>query len=88
MAAGSGFTDTVLVVRQPLISVYVMVVVPVVSAVITPDVTPIVATAVLLLVHDRPPEVASVYVAVLPKHIAAVPDIAAGSSLEVTAAVL
>jgi hypothetical protein len=54
------FTVRVLVAIHPVPSVYVIFAVPVVMPVTTPDVAPTVATEVLLLVHDIPPEVASV----------------------------
>ena len=66
---------------------YVIVVVPTDTPVTTPDVIPTVATAVLLLVHDTPPEVLLVTSAVLPAQTDSVPPIAFGITLTVSVAV-
>jgi hypothetical protein len=58
---------------------------PAVTPVKTPDVRPIVAIAVLLLVHE-PPVVADDKVEVKPSHTTAVPVITAGSGFTVAGA--
>jgi hypothetical protein len=60
IVAGIVLTVTTVVARQPVINVYVILVVPAVRPVSMPDVAPIEATDGLLLVHDDPPLVASV----------------------------
>ncbi len=52
--------------------------------VMIPELEPIVATDKLLLVHETPPDVASVSVVVPPVHILVTPEIAAGSALTTT----
>jgi hypothetical protein len=85
---GIGFTVSTVDVTQPPAVVYVMVVVaamplPVTSAFTTPDVDPIVATAVLELVHV-PPVTPLVRVVVAPSHSAVVPLMAVGAGFTVT----
>lgn len=63
-----------------------MVAVPVATAVTNPVVTPIVATAVLSLVHV-PPVVLLLSVVVAPVHIAVVPVIGPGAAVTVIVAV-
>jgi hypothetical protein len=83
IASGKGLTVTVVVVIQPVVRVYVIVAVPGVMPVTTLLTEPIVATAVLPLVHV-PPVVALASVVVSPTHTAVPPVIAAGSGLIVT----
>lgn len=61
-----------------------MVEVPADTPVTIPVPEPTVATAVLLLLHEPPPE-ALVSVVVVPGHAVSVPPIAAGNGLTVTA---
>ena len=67
-------TEMTFVARQPLPSLYVMVVVPSAIPVTTPDVKPIVATALLLLLHV-PPDVESERVIVDPTQTVEGPEI-------------
>jgi hypothetical protein len=62
----------------------VIVVTPVEIPVTTPDPAPTVATDVLLLVHDTPPEVASLSEVVPPTQILVLPVIASGTAITVT----
>ena len=86
IAAGLAFTVTVATARQPVLNVYVIIVVPAVRPVTTPVETPIVATPVLPLVHV-PPLVASVRVVVAPTQALSVPPMAAGLAFTVTTVV-
>lgn len=86
MADGADITVIVRVAAQPVGSVYVISAVPVATAVTRPVVDPIVATAVLLLVHV-PPGIELVSVVVLPAHNELSPDIGA-SALTVTTCVV
>ena len=54
MADGAELTLTTVVLVQPDVNRNVIVVVPVLIAVTTPDILPIVATDVLLLIHEVP----------------------------------
>src|SRR3954467_8015824 len=54
MAAGDGYTVTIMAAVQPVPNEYVIVVTPGVSPVSMPDVLPIVPAAILLLVHVPP----------------------------------
>jgi hypothetical protein len=85
MAAGSGLTVTVAVLRQPVGNIYDITDVPAETPVTTP-VASIVATAGVALLHV-PPAVASVRVVVDPMQTVSVPPIAAGKGLTVTVAV-
>lgn len=67
ITAGEAFTVATVLTVQPLGKVYTIVVVPAPSALKAPVVEPIVATAVVLLVHV-PPVVALVKVVVTPSH--------------------
>jgi hypothetical protein len=84
MGAGGGNTVKPAVVRQPVLIVYVMVVVPAAIAVTIPAAS-MVATDVLLLAHVPPADVL-VNVVVAPGHIPIVPVIASGNGLTVTTA--
>lgn len=77
IAAGAVFTVTTVVVLQPPLIVYVMVVVPADTDTTLPEKL-IVATEVLLLVHETPPGVASVRKVDPPMQISVDPDIGAG----------
>jgi hypothetical protein len=77
IAAGSGFTTTVLVFWQPVGNAYVMMAVPAVLPVTTPA-TSTVATAVVPDVQ-LPPVVPLLSVVVWSRHTTAVPVISAGS---------
>jgi hypothetical protein len=77
LTLGALFTVTCAVILQPEESVYVIVGVPAATPVTVPVVDPIVASAVLLLVHV-PPVVASLNVSVAPGQIAPAPVIDAG----------
>ncbi len=85
-AAGKALTVAVAEAKQPVLKVYVMPGVPAATPVIIPLAEPIVACAVLLLLQTPPP-VALVRVVVRPTQTDAVPAIAAGMGLTVTAAV-
>ena len=78
---GTVLTVTVVVVIQPVDSVYVIVDVPGVPPVTKPEADPIVATTVLLLIHVPPP--ASLKVVDRPEHTDVVPVIADGNGLTV-----
>jgi len=82
IAAGFGLTVKLVTAIQPVLSVYVIVTTPSVMPVTVPDVEPMVATAVLLLLHT-PPLVISVNVIVKPTHTLLVPPMAAGFGLTV-----
>ena len=82
IAAGNAETEMVEVVAQPLLIVYVIVVVPGATPVTTPELR-IVATPVLPDVQDKPPVVASVKVAVAPVQSIVAPVIASGKGLTV-----
>jgi hypothetical protein len=89
MAAGTGFTVTTVVVKQPVPNVYVIVVVPPGFA---PPVTVVVgvetavgvtvATVVTLLLHV-PPGVASLKIVVRPEHMVVLPVIGRGTEFTV-----
>jgi hypothetical protein len=81
MATGEGVTVTIFVVIQPVASVYVIVDVPGVTPDTTPPV-PMVATAVVLLLHV-PPKVMSDKEVVVPAQSIATPDIAPGNGFTV-----
>src|SRR5438309_2290476 len=84
MPEGFVFAASVLVATlHPLPRSYVIVVVPVVTPDTMPVVLPIVATAVLLLLHI-PPALGSLKVAGLPTHVVAAPVIAPGVWLTAT----
>ena len=83
IATGFALTVKACVAVQPVGSVYVIVVVPALTAVTTPVVDTIVAIVVSLLVQ-LPPEVASISSAVLPAQADIVPVIADGLGLTVT----
>jgi hypothetical protein len=74
--AGSGLTVTIAVLVQPAPALYVTVVVPVVTPVTTPEFEPIVATLVLLLVHDTPELIELDSTVLPPTHTLVLPDIA------------
>jgi hypothetical protein len=82
IAVGTGLTNTDLVAMQPVGSIYVMVGVPPATPVTT-LLVPMVASAVLLLLHT-PPVVVSLNVVVRPTHTVAIPVIGAGSGLTVS----
>ena len=77
-----GLTVTIVVVKQPVLSKYVIVVVPAAIPVTLPD-DPIVAIAVLLLLHEPLPD-ALLNVVVKPTHTFAMPEMAVGNGLIVT----
>jgi len=83
IAEGNAYTVTTAVVWQPVLSAYVIIVVPAVPPVTIPVVDPIVATIVLLLLQV-PVAVASVNVVVSPEHTDNVPEMLAGDALTVT----
>ena len=82
IAPGNGFIVTGIVVLQPVGSVYVICVIPVIIPLTTPLEEPIVATAGLPESHVPPPP--SLSVVVVPGHAWAVPDIADGFVFTVT----
>ena len=82
IGAGKGLTNSVVVAMQLVLKVYVIIAVPALTPDATPLKEPIVATAMLLLLHV-PPIVASLSVVVLPTQTAVTPVIAAGSGLTV-----
>ena len=79
-ADGIPITVTAVVATQPVLTVYVMVVVPNASALTAPEGL-IVGTEVLLLVHDIPPEVTSERNVIAPTQTVVFPSIAPGSGL-------
>jgi hypothetical protein len=81
MAGGSGFTVTVVAIKQPAPIEYTMEAVPTVTPLTTPA-EPIVATVVLLLLQLPPPPSASVVVA--PGHTWVMPVITGGVVLTVS----
>jgi hypothetical protein len=81
IGAGDELTVTVVVAEQPVVSVYVMLVVPAAMLVTMPVLTPIVATPTDDDDHEPPP--ASVSVVLCPVHIVVIPEIAAGSGFTV-----
>ena len=80
-------TVTTAVAIQPVEIVYVMVVVPPATPVIAPEFV-IVATDVVLLLQDMPPEVASFSKPTAPTQTVVVPVIGNGSALMVIVYVL
>jgi len=82
IAAGSGFTVTVEVIKHPVGNVYVIVALPADIPVTVPEIGPIVATPALLLAHV-PPDDVLLNVVVAPTQTDAVPVIAAGKALTV-----
>jgi hypothetical protein len=78
----AGFTVNTAYDWQPVDTVYVISVVPAVKPITTPDVEPMVATVVLLLLHETPP-VEPVNVVEEPSHRDNEPLIADGSELTV-----
>lgn len=88
IAAGKGFTVTVITDIQPVaVILYVIVAVPAETPVTTPVVATTVAMVVLLLVHE-PPVVASDRRVVEPTHTDATPVIDAGNGFTVIEIVL
>ena len=83
----SELTDTRVAIVQPVGNVYVIVVDPPDTPVTTPVVEPIVAIAVLLLLHVPPADV-FVSVVVLPTQTLVTPPIAAGNGSIVTKVVV
>ena len=83
---GFAFTVTTAVLRQPVLSVYVIVDVPAVEPVTIPVDEPIVALLLLLL--QTPPDGVEFNVVVKPAHTLSVPVIEEGLGLTVTTAVL
>ena len=83
IAAGSGLTVTGVVTKQPVGNVKVIVTVPADTPFTTPVEEPMVARAVLLLLHMLVPD-ASASVVVFPTQTLVVPVIAKGSGLTVT----
>ncbi len=77
IAAGAGSTVIVAALKQPVGNVYVMSVVPGVSAVTKPVPIPMFATAPMLLPHV-PPALAFVKVVVEPWQIVMLPEIVVG----------
>jgi hypothetical protein len=87
MAAGNAFTVTTAVRVQPLVPKQVMVAVPAATPVTVPDDEPMVATAVLLLLHVAP-RLVVLNVVVDPAHILNVPAMALGAGCTVTTTVV
>lgn len=85
IAVGAVITATDVVEKQAAPMVYVMVAEPVVTPVTMPA-TPVLAIAVLLLLHV-PPVVPSVSEVVDPAHISVMPEITVGGGLIVTSVV-
>ena len=79
IGVGNAVTVTVAVAVQPVETMYVILLVPEATPLTTPEKVTV-ATLVLLLVHDTPPEVASVKNVVLPTHTMRVPLMAAGAA--------
>ena len=84
MGAGAVLTVMVMDIEQPAVAVKVMSVVPGMSPVTTPEAVPIVATEVLLLVQEPPPDVPSVNRAGVPMQTFAGPMMGAGAAVTVT----
>ena len=82
IAEGIGFTESIVVLIQPAVDVYVIIEVPAPTPVATPVVEPIVATVVVPLLHV-PPTVEVLNVVVAPWQILVVPVIAAGNGITV-----
>jgi len=83
ITAGSGFTVSCIVCKQPFDNVYVIVGIPAATPVTTPDEEPTVASAGLPLVHV-PPNTEFSKDAVAPTHTFAVPVIVAGEMFTIT----
>lgn len=84
MGPGAGLTERVVVVKQPVGSVYVMTAVPNDMPVTIPLVSPTVATPVLLLAQVPPP--VFVRVVVVPAHKAVAPIMGLGNGFMVMVA--
>ena len=88
IAVGNDSIVTTVVLVQPLLVRYVMLLVPALTPATTPEVAPIVATDGLLLVHDKPPGAVQLNVDALPWQMLVLPVIAAPPLLTVIAFVL
>ena len=86
IAAGSGLTETVAVVRQPVVGVYVIIVVPTDTLLNTPELVSISAIDVLLLVQVPPGMSCNVEVA--PRQTEKLPVIGGGPGFTVIVCVM